>query len=353
MTSRAVVIGAGAVGCLSAVALARRGWQVTLVDAGVVGGESSWAGGGILFPLLPWRYGDPVNRLALAGAAAYPALSEQLQDRTGIDPQYQVSGMRVLPDFGGDAAFAWCLEHGVVAELSEGTLWLPTVAQARNPRLMQALRAFIEVSGIKLLENTKLLPLQEPVGKISRWSSIDGQSLAADVFVLTAGAWSGELLGKKTLGIPVKPMRGQMLLYQLPPGTLQHLLYHDDFYLIPRRDGNILAGSTVEDVGFDKSTTTAAAADLHHKASRLLPALAKAPVIKHWSGLRPGSPENVPIIASHPDFDNLYLNTGHFRYGVTMAPSSAEILAAKVCGDALPVWVDDYMFPSTTMNRMS
>jgi glycine oxidase len=171
--------------------------------------------------------------------------------------------------------------------------------------------------------------------------------------VLTAGAWSGELLGKKTLGIPVKPMRGQMLLYQLPPGTLQHLLYHDDFYLIPRCDGHILAGSTVEDVGFDKSTTPQAAADLHRKAAGLLPQLADATVIKHWSGLRPGSPDNVPIIAGHPDFDNLYLNTGHFRYGVTMAPASAEILAAKVCGETLPAWADDYMFPATTMNRTS
>ncbi|HQR61143.1 MAG TPA: FAD-dependent oxidoreductase [Methylophilaceae bacterium] len=330
---------------MSALALAKSGWQVTLVDAGVTGGESSWAGGGILFPLLPWKYGESVNRLALAGAAAYPALSEQLLATTGIDPQYQVSGIRVLADFGGDVALAWCRAHGVTAELSGGDLWLPAVAQARNPRLMQALRASVEVSGIQLMENTGLLPLRESGGKINRWISTDGRHLEADIFVLTAGAWSTGLLGVKAKAIQVKPMRGQMLLYQLPPGTLQHLLYHDDFYLIPRRDGHILAGSTVEDVGFDKSTTAAAAADLHRKAGRLLPALADAPIIKHWSGLRPGSPDNIPVIARHPDFDNLYLNTGHFRYGITMAPASAEILAAQVGGETLPAWADDYAFP--------
>src|SRR5512139_3946501 len=112
-----------------------------------------------------------------------------------------------------------------------------------------------------------------------------------------------------------KPMRGQMLLYRLAEQPLSHILYREDFYLIPRLDGHILAGSTVEDVGFDKSTTQDAAAELAAKACALLPELARAPLVKHWSGLRPGSPDNLPVIARHPQFDNLYLNTGHFRYG--------------------------------------
>jgi glycine oxidase len=163
--------------------------------------------------------------------------------------------------------------------------------------------------------------------------------------VLTAGAWSRGLLGGHAMDIRIKPMRGQMLLYRLAPGTLEHILYSEDFYLIPRRDGHILAGSTVEDVGFDKSSTPQAAADLRRKASRLLPALADAPVVKHWSGLRPGSPENIPTIARHPNFDNLYLNAGHFRYGVTMAPASAEMLADLMAGRP-PALAADYAFPA-------
>lgn len=343
--SDVLVIGAGAVGCLSAMALVKRGARVTLVDRGELGMESSWAGGGILFPLLPWQYSEAVNRLALAGAAFYPALAEELCTATGIDPEYTVSGMLIHPDFDIEAARQWCSGHGVIAELHEGKLWLPQVGQARNPRLMQALRARLEGCGVRIVENTELVPLQVDGESIAAWNDTGGQRYQADAFVLTAGAWSRGLLGGHALDIRIKPMRGQMLLYRLAPGALQHILYSEDFYLIPRRDGHILAGSTVEDVGFDKSSTPQAAADLRHKASRLLPALADAPVVKHWSGLRPGSPENIPTIARHPSFDNLYLNAGHFRYGVTMAPASAEMLADLMAGRP-PALAEDYAFPA-------
>lgn len=332
MKNSVVIIGAGAVGCLSALALAKRGWQVSLVDRGVVGGEASWAGGGILFPLLPWKYSEPVNRLALAGAARYPALCEELFDVTGVDPQYRQCGMLALPDFGGETALEWCRTHGVMAEMRGGALWLPQVAQVRNPRLLQALRARLEGLGVDIREHTELLPLSAENRHVAAWRGSGGEIFEADAFVLTAGAWSRNLLGTHAIPVELKPMRGQMLLYRLPEGTLQTILYREDFYLIPRRDGHILAGSTVEDVGFDKSTTREAAAELAAKACALLPQLADAPVLRHWSGLRPGSPDNLPIIARHPDFDNLYLNTGHFRYGVTMAPASAEVLADMVCG---------------------
>lgn len=345
MKNHAVIIGAGAVGCLSAITLAEQGWRVTLVDQGPMGLESSWAGGGILFPLLPWNYAEPVNRLAMAGAAQYPALAEKLLDHTGIDPQYRPCGMRVLPPFDQNAALQWCADNNYTAELQNDGLWLPQVAQARNPRLMQALRAQLAISGVTLLENTPLRPLHASSGKLTAWHDTAGNRYEADAFVLTAGAWSQDLLGPHAISLALKPMRGQMLLYQLPAGTLEHLLYREDFYLIPRLDGHILAGSTVEDVGFDKATTATAAAELATKAQALLPALAHAPVIKHWSGLRPGSPDNMPIIDRHPGFDNLYLNTGHFRYGVTMAPASAALLAALMCGTHHDIDASPYRFP--------
>jgi glycine oxidase len=334
MKQHAVIIGAGAVGCLSAIALAKRGWRVSLLDRGVVGAESSWAGGGILFPLLPWKYREPVNRLALAGAAQFPALCRELLETTGIDPEFQPCGMLVMPDYGGDSAIQWCQAHGLTTEIHDGSLWLQQVAQVRNPRLMQALRAYLEKLGAAIHEFTEMAPMRAESGKISAWNSVDGRKFEAEAYIVTAGAWSSNLLGIHAASLQVRPMRGQMLLYRLPEGTLPHMLYRDDFYLIPRRDGHILAGSTVEDVGFDKSTTLAASADLAAKACTLLPQLQAAPILKHWSGLRPGSPENLPAIARHPAFDNLYLNTGHFRYGVTMSPASAEILAKLVCGEA-------------------
>lgn len=346
MKNHVIIIGGGAVGCLSALTLAERGWRVTLIEQGQLGLESSWAGGGILFPLLPWNYTEPVNRLALAGAARYSTLSEQLLASTGIDPQYRQCGMQILPGLNHEVALQWCKDHDIAAEPGADGLWLPQVAQARNPRLMQALHAQLKIKGIVLLEHTQLAPLPAEAGRLSAWRDASGRIFEADAFVLTAGAWSQDLLGPHTLTLRIKPMRGQMLLYQLPPGTLPHILYHEDFYLIPRLDGHILAGSTVEDVGFDKSTTAEVAAELAAKASRLLPALAQAPIVKHWSGLRPGSPDNIPVIARHPAFDNLYLNTGHFRYGVTMAPASAEILASLMCDEKPLLDAEAYVFPS-------
>jgi glycine oxidase len=330
MKSSVTIIGAGAVGCLSALAFAKQGWQVTLVDQGVLGGEASWAGGGILFPLLPWDYSEPVNQLALAGAAQYRGLCEELLETTGIDPEYQVCGMRVLPDYDGETAMTWCQAHGVPAEIQDGILWLPQVAQVRNPRLMAALRARLQALGVVLREHTELLPLETRDSHLRTWPARNGTNFESDAFVLTAGAWSQQLMGKHAMPAPVKPMRGQMLLYKLETDALSTILYRDDFYLIPRRDGHVLAGSTVEDVGFDKSTTEEAARNLARKAGELLPELANTPPIRHWSGLRPGSPDNVPVICQHPNFDNLYLNTGHFRYGVTMAPASAELLMGRV-----------------------
>jgi len=119
-------------------------------------------------------------------------------------------------------------------------------------------------------------------------------------------------------------------------------LLQGDLYFIPRRDGHLLVGSTLEDVGFDKSTTEEARAMLLQRAAVLLPALRDMPVVKHWAGLRPGSPGNIPTIGRHPDFSNLYLNSGHFRYGVTMAPASVEVLLNEIDGTAQPFDVSAY-----------
>ncbi len=324
-----IIIGAGAVGCLSALELRRRGASVTLIERGMLGAESSWAGGGILFPLLPWRYRNEVNDLALAGAASYAAITAELLDSTGIDPEYRNSGMRVSPGF-ENIALQWCQENHLTAELQDGTLWLPQVAQVRNPRLLQALKKQLEIAGVALREQTEIKEFSTENNRVVSLRTASGETLSAERYVLTAGAWSQTLLGKNAATLEVKPMRGQMLLFQTAPGTLEEILYHQDFYLIPRQDGLILAGSTVEDVGFDKSTTEEVARELHQKAAALLPLLQEKAPIKHWSGLRPGSPDNIPSIGRHPALENLWLNTGHFRYGVTMAPESARRLADQM-----------------------
>jgi len=322
--SDVIIIGAGAVGSATAMELVKQGAQVTLIDRSAAGTEASWAGGGILFPLLPWRYREEVNRLALAGMAAFPDVVDELRT-DGHDPEYLVSGMLVHPEFEPAPVQAWCREHAMPAKFENDRLWLPDVAQVRNPRLLNAMRQWLIKRGVRLLEQTEVTALNVVGDKVGTIAA-GGTKLDADHFVVTAGAWSKSLLGEYAIDRELKPMRGQMLLYEATPGLIGQIQYRNDFYLVPRRDGHILAGSTVEDVGFDKGTTETAGQELHRKAVELLPALGEYQPIRHWSGLRPGSPDNIPVIGRHPMLQNLWLNTGHFRYGVTMSPASAKLI---------------------------
>lgn len=347
MKADIVVIGGGIVGCMTAVELAGQGAKVTIVEQNSLGSGSSWAGGGIVLPLMPWKYSDRVNQLALPGVEIYAGFCERLFQETGVSGEYLVSGMRVEFESGYDEALTWCHEHAfdVDEDSRQQQLWMPSVAQVRPPRVMQAMRIYLAQQGISVIEQAQMQPLQANTGKVSTWSDSLGNQHTADYFVLTAGAWSADVLGDHALGLPVKPMRGQILLYEPRPELLQELRYRTDFYLIPRADGHILAGSTVEDVGFDWSTTDEAAQALKAKAEHLLPALAHVPIVKHWSGLRPGSPDNIPIIARHPQLENLILNTGHFRYGLTMAPMSARMVAALITNSAPPLPLENYAYP--------
>jgi glycine oxidase len=337
MAKTVIVVGGGIVGCLTALALRDKGCEVTLVERNVVAaqtsGESSWAGAGILFPLLPWMYKDAVNQLAMAGAKLYPALCARLLTETGIDPEYSQSGMQILPTFDEVSAINWCESYQVPVEKNAKGLLLPTIAQVRPPHLLQALRAILIQQNVTLLENTQLEPLKN-VETIAGWRTNNGAVLEADTFVVTSGAWSFDLLKETTAGLNIKPMRGQILLYDVSNLAVQeipkNIIYSDGFYLVPRRDGLLLAGSTLEDVGFDTRTTDDVKQALQTKAEIILPSLKHAAIRKHWSGLRPGTPDNLPTIAQHPSIQNLYLNTGHFRYGLTMAPASAERVAALI-----------------------
>lgn len=326
---------------MTAIALLQRGYRVSIVErnqvASQTSGESSWAGGGILFPLLPWFYQQAVNLLTNEGMQRYPSVLSELSQATGLPTGYHQSGFLLLPPFDQSAAFAWAQQNQqsisaydgqddeINPDLSAHALLFPDVAQVRPPFLMQALRRYLQQQAVTLYEHTELKPLsnQDP---LEAWQTVDGRWLEADQFVVTSGAWSYQLLALMTSGLNIKPMRGQILLYQ-PANNPKHIVYHQGFYLIPREDGYLLAGSTLEDVGFDHGVTEQAKHEMMQQAELIMPSLKGQPILKHWSGLRPGTPDNLPIISRHPHIDNLFLNTGHFRYGLTMAPASAYRIA--------------------------
>lgn len=345
MKTHALVIGGGVAGLSTAWTLLQRGHAVTVLERGTLGGESSWAGGGILFPLLPWDYTEAVTALALRSTAVYDDWVGAIEATAGREAEFWRCGMLVVGAARRDEALAWCAAHDVAAEAHcpTGTpldqrlctmnpLWLPEVAQLRNPRLLTALRAAVEQRGGQVREEAPATGVRREGSRIAAVQTLSGE-IGCDVVVLAAGAWSG--LDIAGLGpVPgVRPIRGQMLLFKLEPGMLDTILYRDGLYLIPRRDGHVLVGSTLEDVGFDKRLDDTTCARLHAEAAELLPELARLEPIRRWSGLRPGAPENIPVIDRHPDFDNVFVNTGHFRYGVTMAPASAELLVDLIEGN--------------------
>lgn len=342
-----IIIGGGLLGMLSARELAQAGQKVALFDRGQTGRESTWAGGGILSPLYPWRFDDAVTALARWGQPRYAALAEQLREESGVDPEYESSGLLILDSEEQDTALAWARRWQVdvqpvdaarirqlepqLGEIPEQGLWLPGVGQLRNPRLAQAVRGSLDALGVRIYEQHPVEELLIEAGHVHGVKS-RGEIFPAHRVVIAGGAWSAGLLAPLGIELPVRPVRGQMILYRGKPGEVRRIVLSRDRYVIPRRDGRVLVGSTIEEVGFDKSTTDQALHELGDEARRLVPKLAGYPVEHHWAGLRPGSPHGIPYIYEVPGVAGLYLNTGHFRNGVVLGFASARLLGDLLLG---------------------
>ena len=354
-----VVIGAGLIGMMCARELARAGARVTLLERGEAGRESSWAGGGILSPLYPWRYPDAVSVLARWSQQAYPTLVEALREESGIDPERLDSGLLILDAEEKAVARLWADRFGARLELRDSAgvralepalglavaeaLWLPEVGQVRNPRLTQALRGAVLRAGVELREHTEVRSLRIESGRVRGVETATG-TIAAEQVVVAGGAWTAGLLADTGLELPVEPVRGQMLLFRAAPDLLRHISLYQGRYVIPRRDGRVLVGSTLERVGFDKATTETARADLHQAALQLVPALADCPLEQHWAGLRPGSPSGIPCVGPHPHCAGLYLNVGHYRNGVVLGPASVRLLVDQLLGRPSFTAPEPYLF---------
>jgi glycine oxidase len=355
-----IVIGGGLLGMLTAYFLRKDGLSVTLLEQGRVCRESSWAGGGILSPLVPWDYADAVSELARWSQRHYPSLAAELQEISSIDPEWQQSGLLMAETplesriARWKARFPCRIEQvgpGQVAELEPGlaplagqALLLPEVAQIRNPRLCQALAASLLTLGVDIHECVRAGSFQMAGNVVSGVMTDQGEFLS-DRVVVAAGAWSAKLLGDLLPTLPVCPVRGQMIQFAASPGLLRHIVLANGRYLIPRRDGLVLAGSTLEYTGFDKKTTREARDSLAGFARQLLPGLCGCEIVNHWAGLRPGKSGGIPIVGEHPEIKGLYLNTGHFRNGVILAPASAQLLLDIMLGRTSFTGPDAYQVP--------
>jgi len=351
---RVAVIGGGIIGSLTAWRLKQQGMQPVIIERGRLGRESSWAGAGILCPIQPWLYPDAFTHLVDASLAMYPDLQQELTGLTAISPEWLLSGLMVpfFPDDTVDhrqAALDWSQRFGwQVAELdaararhhepllagdTTGALVWPDVAQVRNPRLLQAVHRVLAQEQVEIVEQAEVTGLLDAAGRVAGVRLADGRSIHADAVLLAAGSWSGELAEAIGITLPVRPVKGQIVLLQSEPGTLRHIVKHDRAYFVPRADGRILVGASMEMVGFRSGNTVAEVQAMLNALTRLLPGLGEATIEKQWMGFRPGSADGLPFLGPVPERPGLWVASGHYRNGVALAPITAHIISRWMAGE--------------------
>jgi len=352
-----IIVGAGINGLMTAYHLYQAGMKPLLLEQGEIAKESSWAGGGILSPLYPWRYPDAVTRLVSISQQAYPELCRELREQTGIDPQWLRSGLYIQQVDDEAAALDWCNRFHIphewitpeqhesrfkyVSACNGSSLYFEDVAQVRNPRLVKALAKYLYERGVPLISRQAL---QNIVVKNRRVQKIvtENQVFSCDNLCLCSGAWIRQLIPEGFRNVAIEPVKGQMILLQSTPELINHIVLRDSRYVIPRKDGLTLVGSTLEKTGYDKTITEEAKDQLLKIAGEIIPQLNNYKLVNHWAGLRPGSPDGIPNICQHPEVDGLYINGGQYRNGVAMAPASGQLMANLILGQAPIVDANSY-----------
>jgi len=354
-----VIVGGGVIGCACAYYLAKAGAGVTLVEKREIAGEASGAAAGMLVPPAEAAASGPFRDLSRAGLALYPELIAGLRDETGIDVQYTDSGLLLTAATEGRAgalraAVRWSAsggEPGMPLEwveggplralepaLSERLLGAAYSPEARhvNPGLLtQALARGAAGRGATLRQGEGVAGFVRRGGRVAAVRTADGDTVDAGHVVLAAGPWTGRLARRLGAEVPTRPMRGQMLAYR--SNAVRHILWGEDGYLVPKAGGFLFAGATVEDAGFRPRTTARGLSGLRRMARSLVPALGYGEVASAWAGLRPGSPDGLPIIGRLPGWENVYVATGHFRNGILLGPITGKLIAQLIVGEPTEV----------------
>ena len=336
-----IIVGGGAIGLLTARQLFLEGVDVLLLERGPLGGESSWAGGGIISPLYPWRYDDSVNVLAERSKNIYPELSKTLFEETGSDCELINSGLFTVISDGQHEILDWAKKWSVdasfiddadaiheieksVGDAVDKGIWMPDIMQIRNPKLVKALKASFDYLSIPYQEQTEVEEIIVENDKVSGVRTKQ-KTFFADKVIIASGAWSAQFSVTQS-SVDVLPVKGQMIMYKGEPDLVKRIILSEGHYVIPRKDGRILAGSTLEKIGFDKTVSSSALDELHRAAVELIPLLSGLEVERQWAGLRPGTEKGIPYVCRHDDIEGLFVHAGHFRNGIVLGAASAELM---------------------------
>jgi len=338
------IAGGGLIGGSIAMELARAGLRVGLFDKQEPGKEASWASAGILSPAPESPGMVALVPLGKASMALYPEFVAQAEELSGQSVGFRAKGtLEVLTSRHAreelstiialhhglglqaeplSAADARELEPGLREDL-EAAVLRPAEASVDNRLLTRAVLASAQKSGAEILAGAGVESLWRE-GDVCKGFVAAGEKISAEHTVIAAGCFSAQIQGAEQYA-PVRPAKGQMISLVCPEAKVQRVLWGDDIYLVPRNDGRILAGATVEYAGFDKTLTAGGQKKLLSAAIELVPALENARVEETWAGLRPDSPDHLPILGS-TDLQGLVIATGHFRSGVLLTPITAKLV---------------------------
>lgn len=356
------IIGSGIIGLSIARELAGRGLSVRVLSRQPARATTSWAASGIFPPALDWPDATPGERLTALSTRLHWQWRNELLEETGIDnglaacgglylavhaagrerleqeaDQWRARGCRVewlSPEAvaGQEPELAAAAASGLI----QAAMHLPEESQIRPPRHLQALEASCRLRGVEIVTDAELASVACDGERITAVES-QTQAYTAGVWVLAGGAWSHTFADAFGPTVRPRPVRGQIVLLRTAQPVLSHVINVGLEYLVPRPDGRVLAGSTLEDAGYDFGTTPPAISRMLQFADRLVPALTTAEIETTWSGIRPGSPDGLPWIGRSPTAANGYVATGHFRAGWHQSTGTAQLLADLITGAEPPL----------------
>lgn len=351
-----IIIGGGIIGVACAYALTRAHVKrVVLIDRGLLGREASRASAGMLAPQAEAEAPGPFFDLCLAARDRYWTLTDELRDATGEDIEYCKWGLLYLVDpIEHEAAkkrAAWQRQAGLRAEELSGrevhamepilnpeiggALFFPDEALIRPCTVISALAAGARAGGAEILEKVEAIDFILGEDRL-RGVNVGGKTILADTVVACAGAWSGRLLDLIGHRLPMEPVRGQIVRTRFERPPLTHMVWGPLGYLVPRLNGEVLIGTTVEQAGFASTPTLAGVADLCEAARAMAPTLMTAPFDRAWAGLRPRLSDGLPAIGRFAHIPNLYVATGHYRSGILLGPLTGELVADLILGKKPP-----------------
>jgi glycine oxidase len=366
------VAGGGLIGGSIALELARAGLRVGLFDRQEFGREASWAGAGILSPAPEGAAMIPLVALGKASMALYPEFIATVEEISGLSAGYRPKGtLQALftRDAREELSTVIALHHGLglkaeplsaedarelepaLSEDLEAGVLRPDEASVDNRAMTQAVLEAARRSGVQMFSSSQVTALWREAGRCLGLQ-LAQEKIAAQWTIVAAGCFSAEIEGAGAFA-PVRPAKGQMVALRPEHLRIERVLWSEKIYLVPRNDGRILAGATVEHVGFDKTLTAGGLEKVLSAAIELAPGLAAARVEETWAGLRPDSPDHLPILGP-TDVDGLLMATGHFRGGILLTPITAQLIREWVTQQHVSVdWnrFSPLRFQSTAASR--